>query len=95
MEQPVYYWDPVIAPSGAVFYTGDALPGWRGDLLVGSLAPGGLVRLSSPTAASSERSVPERARRAHPRCPPGPRGFVYLLVDSSSRGRMVRLEPGG
>ena len=30
MEQPVYYWDPVIAPSGAVFYTGTAFPDWRG-----------------------------------------------------------------
>src|SRR5918996_1684440 len=36
MEQPVYYWDPVIAPSGALFYTGQAFPAWRGDLLVGS-----------------------------------------------------------
>src|SRR6185295_17718571 len=45
MEQPVYYWDPVIAPSGATFYTGSAFPEWRGDLLVGSLRPGGLVRL--------------------------------------------------
>ncbi|MGH7366852.1 MAG: PQQ-dependent sugar dehydrogenase, partial [Candidatus Rokuibacteriota bacterium] len=45
MEQPVYYWDPVIAPSGATFYSGTAFPGWRGDLLVGSLQPGALVRL--------------------------------------------------
>ena len=33
MEQPVYYWDPVIAPSGAIFYTGDQFPAWKGDLL--------------------------------------------------------------
>jgi glucose/arabinose dehydrogenase len=45
MEQPVYYWDPVIAPSGATFYTGDAFPDWRGSLFVGSLRPGALVRL--------------------------------------------------
>ena len=45
MEQPVYYWDPVIAPSGATFYTGDAFPDWKGDLFVGSLNPGALVRL--------------------------------------------------
>ena len=45
MEQPVYYWDPVIAPSGATFYSGSLFPDWRGDLLVGSLRPGALVRL--------------------------------------------------
>ena len=45
MEQPVYYWDPVIAPSGMTFYTGDAIPGWKGSLLIGSLSPGALVRL--------------------------------------------------
>ena len=57
MEQPVYYWDPVIAPSGAMFYTGDAFPDWNGDLFVGSLQPGRLVRLGSPTAASCARSA--------------------------------------
>ena len=36
MEQPVFYWDPVIAPSGATFYTGDAFPQWQGDLFIGS-----------------------------------------------------------
>src|SRR5215510_10474654 len=45
MEQPVYYWDPVIAPSGMVFYTGDLFTGWKSNILVGSLTPGGLVRL--------------------------------------------------
>src|SRR5687768_6324517 len=46
MEQPVYYWDPVIAPSGAVWYDGDRYPGWKGSLLVGSMQPGALVRLT-------------------------------------------------
>lgn len=45
MEQPVYYWDPSIAPSGAAFYTGDAIPEWRGNLFVGALAGQGLHRL--------------------------------------------------
>ena len=44
-EQPTYYWDPVIAPSGATFYEGEAFDGWQGDLLIGSLVPGGVVRL--------------------------------------------------
>jgi len=46
LEQPVYYWDPVIAPSGMAFYTGDAFPGWKGSILIGSLNPGLLVRLT-------------------------------------------------
>jgi hypothetical protein len=46
MEQPVYYWDPVIAPSGMAFYTGEAFPEWQGSLLISSLQPGLLVRLT-------------------------------------------------
>lgn len=37
MEQPVYYWDPVIAPSGMVFYDGEMFPEWQGDILIGNL----------------------------------------------------------
>ncbi len=37
MEQPEFYWDPSIAPSGMVIYTGDMFPDWRGDIFVGSL----------------------------------------------------------
>lgn len=44
-EQPIYYWDPVIAPSGATFYEGEGFDGWQRDLLIGSLTPGGVVRL--------------------------------------------------
>ena len=35
MEQPRYYWDPVIAPSGMVFYTGNLFPAWKGNLFIG------------------------------------------------------------
>lgn len=44
MEQPVYYWDPVIGPSGTTFYEGDMFP-WQNNLLIGSLNPGGVVRI--------------------------------------------------
>jgi glucose/arabinose dehydrogenase len=94
MEQPVYYWDPVIAPSGAVFYTGDAFPEWRGQLLVGSLRPGGLVRLQ----LDGERVVQETRYRndalnARIRdVVQGPDGLIYLITDSSD-GRVLRLEP--
>ena len=46
MEQPVYFWDPVIAPGGMMFHAGAAFADWNGDLLIGSLNPGGVVRLS-------------------------------------------------
>ena len=46
MEQPVYFWDPVIAPGGMMFHAGETFSDWNGDLLIGSLNPGGVVRLS-------------------------------------------------
>lgn len=46
MEQPVYYWDPVIAPSGMVFYQGGLFAHWQGDLLIGGLVGQALVRLT-------------------------------------------------
>ncbi|TFL17937.1 PQQ-dependent sugar dehydrogenase [Jannaschia formosa] len=46
MEQPVYFWDPVIAPAGMTFHDGEAFSEWNGDALIGSLYPGGVVRLS-------------------------------------------------
>ena len=55
----VYYWDPVIAPSGMAFYTGELFPDWQGDLLIGALNPGALVRLeldARATGAWSARS---------------------------------------
>ena len=93
MEQPVYYWDPVIAPSGALFYTGDALPEWRGDLFVGSLQPGLLVRLDldGRRVAREERYLGDLGARIRD-VQQGPDGFIYLLTDSSE-GRVLRLEP--
>src|SRR6185295_1583368 len=93
MEQPVYYWDPVIAPSGAVFYTGNAYPGWHGSLFVGSLSPGGLVRLSlqGDKVVQEERYLGELDERIRD-VQQGPDGLLYLLTDSA-KGRIIRLEP--
>ena len=46
MVQPVYYWDPVIAPSGMATYRGDLFPDWEGDFLIGGLQSRSLVRLT-------------------------------------------------
>jgi glucose/arabinose dehydrogenase len=93
MEQPVYYWDPVIAPSGMVFYTGNAVPGWKGSILIGSLRPGLLVRLTMADGrvAREERylaDLKERIRDVRQ----GPDGFVYLLTDHRD-GRILRVGP--
>jgi aldose sugar dehydrogenase len=93
MEQPVYYWDPVIAPSGMAFYTADAIPGWRGSILIGSLNPGGLVRLtmSNGRVSGEERHLTELGQRIRD-VRQGPDGFVYLLTDAGS-GRILRVRP--
>jgi aldose sugar dehydrogenase len=45
MEQPVYYWDPVISPSGMSFYAGDAIPEWKNNLFIGGLSSLQIIRL--------------------------------------------------
>ena len=91
MEQPVYYWDPVIAPSGMTFYTGDALPGWKGSVLIGSLRPGCLVRLTMENGrvAREERYLADLGERIRD-VRQGPDGLVYLLTDNSN-GRILRV----
>jgi glucose/arabinose dehydrogenase len=92
MEQPVYYWDPVIAPSGMQFYTGDAYPGWKGSVFVGSLTPGGLVRLEleDGRVRKEERSLRELRRVRD--VVQGPDGLLYLVIDAPN-GRIVKLQP--
>jgi glucose/arabinose dehydrogenase len=91
MEQPVYYWDPVIAPSGMIFYTGDAFPDWKGSLLIGSLKPGLLVRLTlqQDQVVREERYLSDLRERIR-EVQQGPDGLLYLLTDSSN-GRILRL----
>jgi glucose/arabinose dehydrogenase len=93
MEQPVYYWDPVIAPSGMTFYTGDVFPQWKGSALIGSLNPGGLVRitLQDGRVVGEERYRGDRLERVRD-VRQGPDGFVYLLIDAPD-GRIVRVSP--
>lgn len=92
MEQPVYYWDPVIAPSGMAFYTGDAYPNWKGSVFVGSLTPGELVRLTMQNGrvTGEERFLGELNERIRD-VQQGPDGLLYLLTDNQS-GRVLRIE---
>lgn len=93
MEQPVYYWDPVIAASGMAWYTGNRYPGWKGSVLIGSMTPGGLVRLElgNGVVVKEERyfgDLRERIRDVQQ----GPDGFLYLLTDSPN-GRILKVVP--
>jgi len=93
MEQPVYYWDPVIAPSGMTIYTGDLFAGWKNDFLIGSLTPGGLVRLvmKNGKVAQEERYLGDLQERIRDVCQ-APDGSLYLLTDSRD-GQILRVTP--
>jgi glucose/arabinose dehydrogenase len=92
MEQPAYYWDPVIAPSGAVFYSGDAFPDWKGSLFVGSLKPGLLVRLviENDRVTKEERYLGDLHHRIRD-VRQGPDALLYLLTDHPE-GEILRVE---
>ena len=81
-EQPVYYWDPVIAPSGAQFYTADAIPEWRGSLFVGNLKDGRLVRLTieGERVLGEEHLLGDRNQRIRD-VRQGPDGALYIVTD--------------
>jgi glucose/arabinose dehydrogenase len=95
MEQPLYYWDPSIAPSGMAFYTGERFPEWKGNLLVGALKGSMLVRLEldGEKVVREERILREMDERIRD-VRQGPDGYIYLLTDEEN-GRILRLEPAG
>ena len=92
MEPPVYYWDPVIAPSGMAFYTGDRYPGWKGHVFIGSLA-GSLVKLTlqNGRVTKEERYLGDLRERIRD-VQQGPDGYLYLVTDSAD-GRILRVVP--
>ena len=94
MEQPVYYWDPVISPSGLLFYSGDLFPGWRGNAFVGGLSSKALVRLvlDNGKVVGEERLLTGLGARIRD-VAQGPDGALYVLTDAQD-GRLLRLTPG-
>lgn len=93
MEQPLFYWDPSIAPSGAAFYTGPVWPAWRNSLFVGALAGQMLVRLSTEgeKVTGEERLLTDIGARIRD-VVQGPDGFIYLLSDDAD-GKVLRVRP--
>lgn len=95
MEQPRYYWDPVIAPSGMLFYTGDLFKAWKGNLFIGGLASQQLTRLTIDGEKIVDEEhlltdLPQRERIRDVR--QGPEGALYLLTDNA-KGRVLKLVP--
>ncbi len=91
MEQPVYYWDPVIAPSGMAFYDGALFPAWRGSLFIGGLKDRDLVRLTldGDKVVGEERLLADLKQRIRD-VRVGPDGAVYVLTDG---GGLLKLTP--
>lgn len=85
-------WIPSIAPSGMLFYTGDAFPAWRGSLLVGALSGQLLARLSldGDKVVDEERLLGGLGMRIRD-VRQGPDGLIYILDER--RGRILRLAP--
>jgi len=92
--QPVYYWDPVIAPSGMQFYTGDAFPVWRGSLFIGALVEKRLVRLviKDDRVVGEEHLLMDRGQRIRD-VRQGNDGALYVVTDESD-GELWRITPG-
>ncbi len=89
MEQPVHYWDPSIAPSGMTFVSGEAYPGWQGNLLVGALAGQHVARL----VLDGERVVAEEklfeGTSRYRDVVQGPDGRIYVLTDDGAPDGML------
>jgi aldose sugar dehydrogenase len=94
LEQPRYYWDPIIAPSGLAFYQGNLFPQWKTSVLVGALAGKALLRLElgkDDKVVNEEpllRDLNERIRDVRV----FPDGAVYVLTDSPN-GKLLKLTP--
>ena len=89
MEQPVYYWDPVIAPSGMAIYDGAMFPEMRGDILIGGLKSASVVRLKlQGDRVAGEQHLAQGIGRVRD-VAVAPDGALMVLTDE---GALVRLE---
>lgn len=90
MEQPTHFWDPSIAPSGMMIYSGALWPEWRGDIFVGSLKFDLVSRLSGSPLREVERLQSDETLRVRD-IREAPDGAIWLL--SVGQGALYRLSP--
>jgi len=85
-QQPVYYWDPVIAPSGMAWYAGDEFPEWDNTFVIGGLVSTGLVvvHLDDNDRVAFEERIPLDARVRDVRV--GPDGVIYAVTEDREAG---------
>ncbi|RVL08798.1 PQQ-dependent sugar dehydrogenase [Sinorhizobium meliloti] len=87
----IHSWTPVISPSGMMFYTGDLFADWRGDLLIGGLSVGGIVRVQTDGQKVTGEEVLSLEARIRDLLQASD-GSVLALIDAAS-GRILRLRP--
>jgi glucose/arabinose dehydrogenase len=95
MEQPVYYWDPVIAPSGMIVYDGGMFPEWQGNIFVGGMASTKLVRLQMQDGkvVGEEWLLQDRGRRIRD-VKQGPDGAIYVVTEAAD-GELLKISREG
>lgn len=90
LEQPVYYWDPVVSPSGMTFYSGNAIPEWNNNLFVSCLSGMHIARLiinNSNKVVGEERLLSGENQRFRD-ITQGKDGALYAVTD---QGRLYRI----
>ena len=89
MEQPVYYWDPVLSPSGMTFYTGNDIPEWKNNLFIAGLNSNHIARLviDNNKVVGEERILPNEKQRFRD-ITQGKDGALYAVTDE---GRLYRI----
>lgn len=90
MEQPVYYWDPVLSPSGMVFYTGNAIPEWKNNLFIGGLNSAHIARLDivNNKVVGEERLLADKNERF--RDVACYNGMLYAVTDNGNLYRISK-----
>lgn len=89
MEQPTYYWDPSVSPSGMTFYSGDMMPEWKNNLFIGCLSGMHIARLviENNRVVGEERLLSEEYQRFRD-VTQGKDGALYAVTD---QGRLYRI----
>lgn len=90
MEQPVYYWDPVLSPSGMVFYDGNDIPEWQNNLFIGGLNSNHIARLviEGSKVVGEERLLEDKKERF--RDVGYFNGMLYAITDAGNLYRISK-----